>query len=65
MKKHKYYVYITTNPTRSTLYIGVTNNIGERLQEHYENRGNEKSLRGDTIVTISYIAKCITILKVS
>jgi len=46
MKEHKYYVYLTTNPTKSTLYVGVTNNIGKRLQEHYENRGNKESFAG-------------------
>jgi putative endonuclease len=46
MKEHIYYVYITTNPTRSTLYIGVTNDIGKRLQQHYENRGNQESFPG-------------------
>ena len=29
-----YYVYILTNKTHSTLYIGVTNNIVRRLYEH-------------------------------
>lgn len=34
---HTYYVYIITNKYRSTFYIGVTNNLGVRLQEHSEN----------------------------
>ncbi len=34
---HTYYVYIITNPYRSTYYIGMTNNLGERLQQHKEN----------------------------
>ena len=29
-----YYVHILTNYTRSVLYIGVTNNLERRLQEH-------------------------------
>ncbi len=41
-----YYVYITTNPTRTTLYVGVTNTLNRRLQEHYENRGNPKTFAG-------------------
>lgn len=34
---HIYYVYIITNPYRSTFYIGMTNNLGERLRQHKEN----------------------------
>ncbi|WP_282787389.1 GIY-YIG nuclease family protein [Flavobacterium croceum] len=40
---HTYYVYIITNPYRSTYYIGMTNNLAERLQQHKENieKGNK------------------------
>ena len=31
-----YYVYILTNATHSTLYIGVTKDIYRRTSEHYE-----------------------------
>lgn len=34
---HSYYVYILSNKNRSTLYIGVTNNLKLRLQQHKEN----------------------------
>jgi len=34
---HTYYVYIITNKYRSTFYIGVTNNLNIRLQQHSEN----------------------------
>ena len=34
---HTYYVYIITNKYRSTYYIGMTNNLGERLLQHKEN----------------------------
>jgi putative endonuclease len=44
--KKQFYVYITTNPNRKVLYIGVTNNIIERIKEHYLNRGNPKTFAG-------------------
>ena len=34
---HSYYVYIITNKHRSTFYIGMTNNLSQRLREHKEN----------------------------
>ena len=34
---HTYYVYIITNKYRSTFYIGVTNNLRVRLQQHKNN----------------------------
>ncbi|PIY10807.1 MAG: endonuclease [Flavobacteriaceae bacterium CG_4_10_14_3_um_filter_33_47] len=39
---HIYYVYIITNPYRSTYYIGMTNNLSLRLQQHNENITNRK-----------------------
>jgi putative endonuclease len=41
--KHWYYGYIVTNPERAVLYIGVTNNLEQRLIEHYSNKGNPKT----------------------
>ena len=41
---HTYYVYIITNRYRSTFYIGVTNNLRERRNQHKENiKKNEKT----------------------
>ena len=34
---YTYYVYIITNKYRSTYYIGMTNNLSLRLQQHKEN----------------------------
>jgi putative endonuclease len=41
-----YYVYITTNPAKTVLYIGVTNSLPRRLGQHYENRGNNNTFAG-------------------
>jgi predicted GIY-YIG superfamily endonuclease len=42
MKPHDYYVYITTNAGRTVLYIGVTNNLKRRLEEHWQESHNEQ-----------------------
>jgi putative endonuclease len=41
-----YYVYITTNPAKQVLYIGVTNDLPRRLGQHYENRGTNETFAG-------------------
>jgi len=46
MKNYNYYVYITTNPKKTTLYIGVTNNLPRRLEEHFKVRGKKSSFVG-------------------
>ena len=33
-----YYVYLLTNPKRTVLYTGVTNNLARRLDEHIADR---------------------------
>ena len=43
---HNYFIYIITNPRKTTLYVGVTNNLESRLTEHFVNRGNPKSFAG-------------------
>ena len=46
MKEHKYWIYIVTNPNKTVLYIGVTNNLGLRLEQHFQNRGNTETFAG-------------------
>jgi putative endonuclease len=46
MKQHDYYVYITTNPRKTVLYVVVTNNLSLRLEQHYENSGNTETFAG-------------------
>lgn len=57
MEDHIYYVYIVTNPSKKSLYIGVTNNLQERLYEHYSNRGNKNSWLVNTTAINSSITK--------
>jgi putative endonuclease len=45
-KEYHFWTYIVTNSTRTTLYTGVTNNLAQRLKEHYDNRGNPKTFAG-------------------
>jgi putative endonuclease len=46
MFNSNYFVYITSNTTRSTFYIGVTNDLVRRLDEHYQNSGDKKTFAG-------------------
>lgn len=46
MWNYNFYVYITTNPEKTVLYIGVTNDLARRLTEHQENKGNVSTFAG-------------------
>ncbi len=46
MSKGNYYVYITTNPSRTVLYTGVTNDLKRRVRQHYQNRGRRTTFAG-------------------
>ncbi|WP_017729812.1 GIY-YIG nuclease family protein [Nafulsella turpanensis] len=52
-RQHNYYVYITTNPKKTVLYTGMTNNLTARLQQHYANRGKKETFAG------SYFCYCL------
>lgn len=41
-----YFVYVTTNPAKAVLYIGVTNDLPRRLAQHYHNRGVPETFAG-------------------
>ena len=42
----QYFVYVTTNYTKSVLYTGVTNNLEQRTIEHYFDRMDKKTFEG-------------------
>ena len=46
MLKGNYFVYITTNPGKTVLYVGVTNDLPARMQEHFNNRGKPETFAG-------------------
>jgi putative endonuclease len=41
MREHRYWVYILTSSSLSTMYIGVTNDLGRRVAEHRAGIGSE------------------------
>lgn len=41
-----YYTYITTNTSKSTLYVGITNDIPSRILEHGLNAGKHDTFAG-------------------
>jgi putative endonuclease len=46
MKDHIYFVYIISNPGRTVLYTGVTNDLEARLYQHKANRGKPETFAG-------------------
>jgi putative endonuclease len=43
---YNFYIYIVTNPAKTVLYIGVTNDLTRRICEHKENKGNPDTFAG-------------------
>ena len=41
-----YFTYITTNPGKNALYVGMTNNLKRRIREHEANRGKPETFAG-------------------
>ncbi|WP_317128443.1 GIY-YIG nuclease family protein [Hymenobacter radiodurans] len=39
-------MYITTNPAKTVLYIGITNSLSQRMAQHYSNRGSNQTFAG-------------------
>jgi putative endonuclease len=45
-RDYNFWVYILTNWKKSVLYVGMTNNLSQRLVQHYENRGERETFAG-------------------
>jgi putative endonuclease len=45
-KTYNFWVYIVANWKKSTLYVGMTNNLRQHLKEHYDNRGKPDTFAG-------------------
>ena len=53
-----YFVYITTNTKKTVLYIGITNNLNNRLDQHNQEACDQNNpLQVNTIAIISFISK--------
>jgi len=46
LNTRQYYVYILSNYKKTVLYTGMTNNLEQRIIEHYLERGNAKTFTG-------------------
>jgi len=46
MRDYTFYVYIITNPLKTVLYIGFTNNLSQRLAQHKANKGDPMTFAG-------------------
>ena len=46
MYQKTFYVYILTNALKTVLYTGLTNDLQQRIIEHYKNRGQLGSFCG-------------------
>jgi putative endonuclease len=46
MWNYNFYVYITTNPEKTVLYVGVTNDLNSRIYQHTANSGKSETFAG-------------------
>ena len=47
MVKGNYFVYITTNPKKTVLNTGVTNDLQTRLHQHFNKSGDTSTFAGN------------------
>lgn len=59
MPVKSYYLYILTNQRKTVLYTGVTNDLEQRIPEHWPNRGIKTHLRESTTLFTYYSTKSI------
>ena len=52
MWNYNFYFYITTNPDRTSLYVGVTNDISVRVIQHTEIGETRKPMQASIIAII-------------
>lgn len=62
MQQH-HYVYILTNSSKKVLYTSVTNQLCQRITQHYMDRGTLNHLQANTIVIGCSIIRCMLISK--
>lgn len=43
---HNYFVYILTNKVKTTLYVGVTNDLKTRIYQHRQDEFSKKTFAG-------------------
>ncbi|MBM3651174.1 MAG: GIY-YIG nuclease family protein [Alphaproteobacteria bacterium] len=54
MGDRRYFVYIMTSKSLSTMYIGVTNDVGRRVFEHRSGSGSEFA-KGYRVTRLVYV----------
>jgi putative endonuclease len=52
MWNYNFYVYITTNPIKTVLYVGVTNDLNRRIQNIPKTKATKTHLPENTIAII-------------
>ena len=56
MANRSYHVYLLTNPRRTVLYTGVTNNLRRRLEEHREGKSSAFTRRYNVTMLVYFEA---------
>ncbi len=46
MRRTNFFCYLTTNVSKTVIYTGMSNDLPQRLTEHYLNRGKKETFAG-------------------